>query len=129
MLPSTAQSQPYRPRTPKEAGQLRDAHLRVAPPFFKRFSDNRLLDVEQGSAAANEYNTRSKALGDAIPALSFAAGRNEVGAFLRSNTDLMTLKDGWPSPDGRWRHGDAKDVSYRYNYKLYERWVEIGALK
>lgn len=118
----------YRPRTPEEADQLTDEQLRVEP-FFRRFKDKRLLIADQGSAAAYEYLTRAKTLAEAIPALSFAVGRNEVGAFLRNNIDLMTLKDGWPSADGRWRHGDAKDVSYRYNHKLYEHWVDLGALK
>jgi hypothetical protein len=131
-------------RTPVEADQLTNDRLKVEP-FFRRFQDDRLMDADQGSAAANEYLTRAKALAESIPSLSFAQGRNPVGIFGQTrNYDLMDLKNednGWPPsrmsndkdklPDGRgrWKHGDAKDVAYRFNYLLYRKWVELGGLK
>jgi hypothetical protein len=133
-----------RRRTPAEANQLTEEQLKTQP-FFKRFQDARLMDASQGSSAANEYVTRAKVLGDAIPSLSFAVGRNPVPAFGGTrNFDLQnfTNSDGeWPAgrmsndadklPDGRgrWKHGDAKDVAYRFNYLLYRKWVELGELK
>jgi hypothetical protein len=103
------------------------------------------MDVNQGSAAASEYLTRAKALAESIPSLSFAQGRNPVSIFGQTrNYDLMDLRnedDAWPPsrmtdgrdklPDGRgrWKHGDAKDVAYRFNYLLYRTWVELGGLK
>ena len=33
------------------------------------------------------------------------------------------------SPDMRWLHSDMKDVAFWYNYKLYEKFIEVGGLK
>jgi hypothetical protein len=128
----------YIRRTPAEADTITNEELKTKP-FFRRFQDTRLMDANQGSAAANEYSTRAKTLAEAIPSLSFAQGRNEVQAFEDRNYDLMTLKndDGaWPQSrlsdtkkTNRWLHGDAKDVAYRFNYLLYIKWVELGGLK
>jgi hypothetical protein len=54
----------------------------------------------------------------------------------------MNLYDGWPQARlikrsdmlintniGRWFHSDAKDVAYRYNYPMWNKYVEIGDLK
>ena len=137
--------EPYtRKRIPAEAQEITDEELKTQP-FFKRFQDSRLINASQGSAAANEYLTRAKVLGDAIPSLSFAVGRNPVPAFGQvRNIDLMTQTndDGaWPparlndptkvteTGEGRWLHGDAKDVAYRYNYLLWKSWVDLGGLK
>jgi hypothetical protein len=131
-------------RTPAEADQVTNEQLKTEP-FFRRFQDERLMDANQGSAAASEYLTRAKALAESIPSLSFAQGRNPVSIFGQTrNYDLMDLRnedDAWPPsrmtdgrdklPDGRgrWKHGDAKDVAYRFNYLLYRTWVELGGLK
>jgi hypothetical protein len=114
----------------------------MTEPFFRRFQDDRLMR-SGGSAAASEYITRADALGGAIPALSFRAGRNPIPLFDQKlrNTDLNDFQDGWPqarlndpekrkSPTmGRWFHSDAKNIAYRYNYKLWDNWVSIGGLK
>jgi len=130
-------------RTPAETDTITNDELKTQP-FFKLFQDGRLVTANQGSAAANEYLTRAKVLGDAIPALSFAAGRNPVLGFEDRNVDLMTMTnddEAWPqarlsdptkvTPEGkgRWLHGDAKDVAYRYNYLLWKNWVNLGGLK
>ncbi len=121
--------EPYsRKRTPSEAQAITNDELKLHT-FFRDFQDNRLVNPQTGSAAADEYLTRAKVLGDAIPALSFAAGRNSIAAFEDRNIDLMSKKDGWPHADGRWHHGDAKDVAYRFNHPLWESWVELGGLK
>jgi hypothetical protein len=131
----------YRPRTPTEAAALTDAQLRTEP-FFRRFQDDRLM-TSGGGGAAGEYITRADALGGAIPALSFPAGRNPIPLFEQQlrNTDLIDLQDGWPQARlndpkkrisltiGRWFHSDAKNIAYRYNYKLWDTWVGIGGLK
>jgi hypothetical protein len=129
----------YIRRTPAETDTITDEELKTKP-FFRRFQDTRLMDANQGSAAANEYSTRAKTLAESIPSLSFAQGRNPVSLFGQTrNYDLMTLKnsDGaWPQSrlsdvkkTNRWLHGDAKDVAYRFNYLLYRKWVELGGLK
>ena len=95
-----------------------------------------------GSGPAGEYITRADALGGAIPALSFPAGRNPIPLFGPArNVELVDFQDGWPQarlndttkrmPDGRgrWFHSDAKNIAYRYNYELWQTWVQQGSLK
>jgi hypothetical protein len=120
----------YRTQTPAEAATLlTNPDQLKTEPFFRRFQDNRLM-TSGGSAAASEYITRADALGGAIPALSFPAGRNPIPRFGQTrNVDLMTQQDGWGRSGGRWFHSDAKNMAYRYNYKLWDTWVDIGGLK
>ena len=99
-------------------------------PFFTRFAEAQIMNAANGSAKAAEYVVRANALGGAIPALSFPAGRNAVSNFGSTrNVDVMTKKDGWPRSDPRWRHSDAKNAAYYFNYKLWEDWVTTGDLK
>jgi len=121
-------SNSIRKRTPSEADMITNEELK-AEPFFKHFKSAALLDPSQGSSAANDYNIRADALAEAIPALSFAVGRNEVPVFEDRNIDLHTTRNGWPRASGRWLHGDLKDVAYRYNYPLWQQWVSLGGLK
>jgi len=120
----------YNRRTPAQAAALTDDQLRTQT-FFLSFHDTRFASATAGSAAASEYLPRADALGGAIPALSFATGRNPIPLFDQQdrNIDLMDLKDGWPRTGGRWLHSDAKNVAYRYNHLLWEKWIELGELK
>ncbi len=126
----------YRHRTPVEANALTDDQLKTEP-FFRHFQDSRLTTAG-GSTAASEYLNRAQILGGAIPALSFPAGRNPIPLFNQQdrNTDLMTEEDGWPQErldndrlKNRWLHSDAKNIAYRYNYKLWQDWVDRGDLR
>jgi hypothetical protein len=119
-----------RRRLPSEttAAELSDDALRYQP-FFREFRDTRLTSGADGSAAANEYHTRAKTLAEGISSLSFAAGRNSIDNYEDENTDMMTLKTGWPRGDGRWLHSDAGDVAFRYNHQLFKRWIDLGGLK
>jgi hypothetical protein len=133
----------YRRQTPADANLLLSAPEQLkTKPFFRRFKDARLMGAS-GSAAAAGYLTRATALGTAIPALSFAAGRNPVPRFSvdQRNIDLVNLQEGWPQARladptkritptiGRWFHSDLKNVAYRYNYLMWENLVQKGALK
>jgi hypothetical protein len=40
-----------------------------------------------------------------------------------SNPDLVTT-----GGEGRWLHSDWKVIAYHYNYKLFQKFVEIGGL-
>ena len=64
---------------------------------------------------------RAKMLGDAIPAESFAAGRNPTDGGSDNYNMQNELPNGWPRPNGDWQHSDVKNVSYYYVYKLFER--------
>jgi hypothetical protein len=115
-------------------------------PFFLPFSDCVLTDPNRGSAEAQRFAVWTKTLAYAIPALSFATGRELVEGFGQAeNFDLenLTNLDGawpavrlanpndrlYPSNQGRWEHGDAIAVSYPFNYLLYQEWVSLGGLK
>jgi hypothetical protein len=147
----------WRIMTPSEFAALglsnsdREDALRTMP-FFRQFkssdSDYPLYntnglyeDLGNGSIGASndqKYMTRAKILAEAIPALSFAAGSNEIQdmdilAGEDRNIDMyFELRTGttWPGerPDDDWLHGDFKDIAYPYVYNLYDRFVEIGNL-
>ena len=119
----------YRRRDAAEANGLTNDELK-AQPFFRRFQNTALLGAN-GGTTASEYLVRADALGTAIPALSFPTGGNPIPLFDQQdrNVNLMDLKDGWPRSAGRWLHSDAKNVAYRYNYKLWEKWVDDGGLR
>ena len=71
-------------------------------------------------------NLRAKFLGDAIPARSFAAGRNEMliwGDGGNLNFSDCKRSDAWPRDGGKWFHSDIKDVAYFYLPELYRRIV------
>ena len=71
-------------------------------------------------------NLRAKFLGDAIPARSFAAGRNEISIWEEDgNVNFAEFKrsDAWPRDGGKWHHSDIKDVSYFYLSEFYRRIV------
>jgi hypothetical protein len=125
----------YSTFTPAQTGSITDAQLR-AVPFFGAFSDPLLTDTNQGSAEAQKFAVWTKTLAEAIPSLSFATGRNSVGALQPQNYDLMNYENGWPQvrlndqdQKNRWFHGDAKDIAYTFNYLLWQQWVQLGSLK
>ena len=77
-----------------------------------------------------------------IPALTPAAGAGEItalGATRNHNLDNIdedsggvSRPNGWPSKSsytGRWLHSDIKDVSYFYNFRLYQFLLEKGELR
>jgi hypothetical protein len=110
-------------------------------PFFYPFNDSSLTSSSEGSTEAGNFTVQSSALAWAIPAVSFAAGRNPVNGLGQSNNfDLNVMSDrntenAWPQSrlDGtyqnRWLHSDMKNIAYRFNYNLYNQIVEIGGLK
>jgi hypothetical protein len=127
----------YRHLSPSDP-QPATAQLK-AEPFFMRFQSQFNFLYQSTLVAADFYKDTSNAggaklLAEAIPALSLAAGRNSIDIIGGTrNWNLNDRgKDGWPSSrGGRWYHGDAKDVAYRYNHPLWEAWVssDYGDLK
>jgi len=125
-------------RKPAKTDTLAKADLQ-ADSFFKRFSDSRLYDARQGSAAANEDNVRTKMLAEALPALSFATGANALAPFnplggQNRNVDMMTLKTSWPQErtsqkDYSWRHSDFREVAFYFTQRLYKRFIDEGELR
>ena len=66
---------------------------------------------------------RAKFLGDAIPAISFAAGANSVSTnVVCGNINYEGCQTGmWPRRNQKWEHSDIKNVAYFYNWKLFRR--------
>ena len=78
---------------------------------------------------------RDKLLGFAIPALSPAVGRPYESKSVGKAQDMDKVCEecdrcAREKPyETRWLHCDLKDMAYRHNYKLYDRFVEVGTLK
>lgn len=76
-------------------------------------------------------------LANAIPALSFAAGRNplpDTTAWGGTNVNLMSHGSGeyplgWPREGQVWQHSDLKEVAYGFLYSLFDCVVLQGELK
>ena len=78
---------------------------------------------------------RDKLLGFAIPALSPAVGRPYESKSVGTAQDMYKIclecdRCAREKPyETRWLHCDLKDMAYRHNYKLYDRFVELGTMK
>ena len=98
-----------------------DAEL-VASPIFRKFDNELLHQTNRITIAQTELN---KVLGDGVPALSFAAGRNEISRFGDGGNynyqGVGIIPNGWPRTNGDWRHSDLKNVAYFYVWKLFEK--------
>ena len=95
--------------TPAKAAQLTDAQLRTAP-FFGAFDDmsicttNQVLNIPQ----------KNQLLADAIPAESYAAGRNPISNFL--NRYMRGMKSG----GGKWTHSFLVEAPYAWGYQVFD---------
>jgi len=131
-------------------------------PFFGKFqkTDTRYTDSNgghydgaalltvpgdpNGIAQGSYFPTVAKLLGEAIPALSYAVGRNDIisldGTNQKNNFDLNApftsggnggFESGWPAsrPNSNWRHSDFQDVAYAYTYSLFDNIATTGVLK
>lgn len=127
-------------------------------PFFRRFQATEsggFYPGYQGSrlhAAIGDTNaddearklvTFAKCLGEAIPVLSYAQGRNTSTKFdaLDGNLDLNEaynpatgtgFKTGWPASRGtdtNWKHSDCLNVCYVHHFKFYDHMAINGGLR
>ena len=85
----------------------------ITQPLFTSFDDERMASTNVLDVA--DAALRSKMLGDAIPAESFATGSNATDGFVNYEY-LEKTKHGWPvsGDKPKWRHSDIKNVDYRY---------------
>ena len=96
----------------------------ITSPLFTSFNDSRMASTNALNIV--DYRLRAKMLGDAIPAESFAAGRNMIGG-VSENYNYQNedgTPNGWPRWKGdipQWHHSDIKDIAYFYVWKLFER--------
>jgi len=120
---------------PEQANGISPEQLKTEP-FFKDFRSTGLCGAN-GSALAQDWSVRAQTLAEAIPALSFASGRNELSAFTQSrNFNMHNMKNGWPQErlndqekEDHWLHSDIRYIAYPFTYKLFDKIVEKGALK
>ena len=101
----------------------------VTSPLFTPFEDGRMASTNALDFADAEM--RAKMLGDAIPAESFAAGRNPTDGVSDNYNMQCELPNGWPEainidlPNGvrqsAWRHSDIKNVAFWYVYLLFQQ--------
>ena len=98
----------------------------ITSPLFTSFNDSRMASTNALNIA--DYRLRAKMLGDAIPAESFAAGRNMIGGVSGNYNYQGQQIDGWPRKDRRgnslWYHSDIKDVSFFFTYPFFIRVVK-----
>ena len=100
----------------------------ITTPLFTSFNDSRMASTN--ALNFTDYALRAKMLGDAIPAESFAAGRNETsgvsGNFNYQNEN--GTPNGWPKTDDNnnpvWEHSDIKNVAYFYVRQLFKKIVD-----
>ena len=105
-------------------------------PFFKLTDDD--LTLLQDYPAGSDYAraNHDRLLAEAIPALSLAAGRNEVIKFnIDNNFDMnLSYKNGWPpsrsvdNESKKWKHSDLRDIAYPYVYNLFVKFTSQGKL-
>ncbi|MBP5788189.1 MAG: hypothetical protein J6Y19_10305 [Kiritimatiellae bacterium] len=122
--------------TPEEATNLITMATLQTNSLFRRFDDPQLY-TPAGDAFAHQPVIRARLLADAIPALSFAAGRNvmvNAGGGI-TNIDLLSFRrgphliDAWPRELDDWQHSDLKEIAFPYLGELFEYIVEQGALR
>ena len=102
--------------------------------FFTRFDDDGLYGPN-GSIVAKQPAMHRQLLADAIPALSFAMGRNDLGGFGSGAVDMYGLESGWPEErrdddekTDHWLHGDIKEVAYPFTFTVFDDVVQRGGL-
>jgi len=125
----------YSAYTIDQANSIPNSQLRTNP-FFGYFNDSNLYTPGGGTDV--NYNLRAQILGDGIPALSNAAGRNSmVNSFGVPDADremnayrLGNYGQGlWPSSDNRWHHSDIVNVAFPFNYKMFNQIITDGGLR
>ena len=85
---------------------------------------------------------RAAHLTQGVPALTPPTGSTRLGNVLGDNRyfdeNVNNGEDGiikphnWPARSSygmRWLHSDMKDVAFWYNYRLYDKFIEVGGLK
>jgi len=118
--------------SPSVAKNINPTNLITKPFFLKSYPD--LFSTNSATAKAYAVNNNKALLAQAIPARSFAVGRNAVDSTniynnVNMNNYRLTL---WPSSrdeDSGWQHSDVKNVSYLYTKDVYDYMVDEGGLE
>ncbi|MBQ9394886.1 MAG: hypothetical protein IJU23_05145, partial [Proteobacteria bacterium] len=102
-----------------KTNEFTDAEL-VASPIFRKFDNIMLHQTNLISIAQTELN---KVMGDGVPAVSFAAGRNPIGGAVMEDYNYQGSPrlNGWPRRKGEWLHSDIAMVAYFYVYDFFDK--------
>ena len=105
-------------RPPQLAAQLSDSDLRLLP-FFGSFDDMSICTTN----VLTTIPQRTQLLADAIPAESYAAGRNPVAAWgVSRNVDMIQFRRAGTAL--QWNHGFIKSGNYNLIYRLFKDVIE-----
>ena len=95
--------------TPVQANQLTDALLKQCP-FFGAFDDMSICTTN----LIEILPQKNQLLADAIPAESYAAGRNQIPGFV--NLEMQGKRSG----GGDWTHSFIVEAPYAWTYKVFD---------
>lgn len=97
----------------------------VFTPLRKNKAQMHSLEPYKVTSFEVERELNNRFLADAIPAMSFAAGRNKISDM--TNVEFVDLcgKDIWPRENFEWRHSDLKNIAYCYVKGLYKM-IAVG---
>ena len=98
----------------------------ITSPLFTSFNDSRMASTNALNIV--DYRLRAKMQGDAIPAESFAAGRNDTSGVSGNYNYQSATPNGWPKTDDDdnpvWEHSDFKNVAYFYARQIFKKIVD-----
>lgn len=117
------------PLSPSAAEALTEDQLRLHS-FFLPIQPTDIYDPSFGAAVA--IAKKRFILAQAIPALSFATGANDIPQFgPANNINMNSYRDEFHWPDGRldWRHSDFREVALTFTQGVYMRWINAATLK
>lgn len=109
-------------------------------PYFDEFIERDLIhpDPARASNRAAEKKVQYDLLARGLPALSFAAAANPLGAEAERNFDMEAsgrAPGQWPHEGheggnaGRWLHSDFKNVALPYVFEIYAAMIAKGDLR
>ena len=121
----------YRFVLPTETLAVTNEELKTKP-FFKPGP----TELYGSNGSNYSLQNRNLLLAEMIPGRTLAVGGNPVEDYEEANINMQIESHvGWPAerlttdPRPQWLHGDLKEISYTYVFKLYDKWVELGGLK
>jgi len=90
----------------------------IVNPLFRKLDNGIFHQTNSIAIAQTELN---KVMGDAIPATSFAAGANPIGASISEDYNYQSSErpNGWPRDTYEWYHSDVCNIAYLYIYNVF----------
>jgi hypothetical protein len=119
----------YTPTVEQAQNLIANTSQLITMPFFKK-SPGDLFSTDAVTAQDYAYQHYYELLAKAIPARTYAAGRNPVPGL--NPHDMQTeMETGWPSSrdNNHWLLSDFKNVAYPFNHTLFENITRDGGLQ